>query len=149
MFFATRLCDDTPQVVLRNAVGPKQRMLAQIRYNRLVDRFLGLPAYSIGSWSGKIGKERFEIDDLYVANNRRGQQLIVPVQARDGKNRHDKIHTMQDIAWCQAKLPQSICFPILVQTMNPSRIVFLSLCEVNGEVKVSEERHYELVQIIE
>lgn len=147
MRFATRLYDDTPQVVLRNIIGPRQRMLAQIRYNRLVDRILGMPAYSLGFWSGKVGKELIEIDDVYIAVNRHGQQVVVPVQARVDNDRHAKIHVMQDIAWCQERLPQSICCPILAQFVNPSRIAFLSLCVCEDEVKVTEERHYELVPV--
>lgn len=37
MRLATRLYDDTPQVVLRNAVGPRQRMLAQIHFLTVVN----------------------------------------------------------------------------------------------------------------
>ena len=145
MRLATRLYDDTPQVVLRNVVGPRQRMLAQIRYNRLLDRFLGMPAYSLGFWSGRVGKELIEIDDVYVAVNRSGRQFVVPVQARVGDNRQGKVHAARDIDWCKKKMPQSICWPILAQFVTSSRIAFLSLCVYEGEIKVVEERHYELV----
>lgn len=54
--YAEQFLDDTPRIVLQNAVGARQRILAQIRHNRLIDRFFGLPSYSLGSWSGKFGK---------------------------------------------------------------------------------------------
>lgn len=145
MRLATQLYDDTPRVVLQSVVGAKQRLLAQIRYNRLVDCFLGATAYSLGVWSGKVGRELIEIDEVYVAVDKHGRQFIVPVQAKGGKDQHGIVQTAQDIAWCQANLPELICRPISVQFVTSTKIAMFALAICDGEIKVAEERHYELV----
>lgn len=39
--------DATPEIIRDNTLGDEQALLATVRYNRLVDTFLGLTAYSL------------------------------------------------------------------------------------------------------
>ncbi len=41
--------DATPGIILTNALGDEQAILAKVRYNRLVDLFLGVVCYSLQS----------------------------------------------------------------------------------------------------
>lgn len=144
-YYAVRLFDETPMVVLHNVVGERQRLLTLVRYNRLVDRFFGSVAYSLGSWIGRSGKSQIEIDEVYVAVDKHGRQFIVPVQAKGGKDQHGIVQTAQDIAWCQSKMPKLICRPVSVQFVSPTEIAMFAFVTSSGEIKVAEERHYELV----
>ena len=62
-----------------------------------------------------------------------------------GKDQHGIVQTAQDIAWCQANLPELICRPISVQFVTSTKIAMFALAICDGEIKVAEERHYELV----
>ena len=143
--YAEQFLDDTPRIVLQNAVDARQRILAQIRYNRLIDRFFGLPSYSLGSWSGKFGKTQIEIDEVYVAVDKHGRQFVIPVQAKGGHDHHGVVQTFQDIAWCAHKLPDLISRPVSVQFVSDTELAMFELCEKNGVVKIVDEKHYELV----
>ena len=44
---ARKIPDATPEIVAQYALGDEQGLLARVRYNRLVDVFLGLTAYSL------------------------------------------------------------------------------------------------------
>ena len=55
------------------------------------------------------------------------------------------VQTAQDIAWCQRNLPELICRPISVQFVTTTKIAMFALVMCEGEIKVAEERHYELV----
>ncbi len=63
--------DATPQVVLKYQSNDEQAMLARIRYNRLVDTFVGLTAYQLqGHFRTTVQNlGQVEIDDLYLFNN--------------------------------------------------------------------------------
>ena len=143
--YAEQFLDDTPRIVLQNAVGARQRILAQIRHNRLIDRFFGLPSYSLGSWSGKFGKTQIEIDEVYVAVDKHGRQFVIPVQAKGGHDHHGVVQTFQDIAWCAHKLPDLISRPVSVQFVTDTKIAMFELCDKNGVIKIVDEKHYELV----
>jgi DNA-binding CsgD family transcriptional regulator len=63
--------DATPEIVLRYAQGDEQALLAQLRYNRLIDVFLGIATYSLQNHlrtSIRVdrGRTQIEIDELYV-----------------------------------------------------------------------------------
>ena len=57
-------------------------MLARIRYNRLIDVFLGITSYSLQNHlrTSITGLGQVETDEIYVGIDKRGVQYIVPVQ---------------------------------------------------------------------
>ena len=76
----------TPEIVLRYAPGDEQALLAKLRYNRLIDVFLGITTYSLQnrlrtSIRAARGRTQIEIDELYVGLNADGEHFVVPVQA--------------------------------------------------------------------
>lgn len=73
----------TPEILLANAFDDEQALLAKVRYNRLIDLFLGITAHSLQNHLRTTvkGIGQIEIAELYVGLDRRGRQFIVPVQA--------------------------------------------------------------------
>ena len=67
------------------------------------------------------------------------------MQAKGGKGQHGIVQAAQDIAWCQGNLPERICRPASVQFVSATKIAMFALVVCDGEIKVAEERHYELV----
>lgn len=142
-----KIPDATPEIIGRYALGDEQALLAKVRYNRLIDLFLGATAYSLQNHlRTKVpGIGQIEIDEVYVAVDKHGRQFVVPVQAKGGNDQHGVVQTSQDIAWCEQRLPSLICRPISVQFATESKIAMFELFDDSGTFKVVEERHYELV----
>ena len=143
-----KIPDATPEIIGKYALGDEQALLAKVRYNRLIDIFLGATAYSLQNHlRTKVpGIGQIEIDEVYVAVDKHGRQFIVPVQAKGGKDQHGVVQTTQDIAWCEQKLPDLICRPVSVQFVTATKIAMFELVADGGTIKVADERHYELVQ---
>ena len=139
--------DATPSLVRLHSFGDEHELLAKIRYNRLIDMFLGVTAYSLQNHLRTTvkGIGQIEIDEIYVALDKHGQQFVIPVQAKGGHDQHGVVQTLQDIACCAAKFPNLICRPVSVQFIDSSRIAMFELVEEGGTVKVADEKHYELV----
>ncbi|HZR27685.1 MAG TPA: hypothetical protein VFA71_02810 [Terriglobales bacterium] len=105
--------DATPKIIAAYAQSDEQAVLARVRYNRLIDIFLGITAYSLQNHFRTSVKDmgQIEIDELYVGVNREGQQFIVPVQAKGGSDQLSIIQAIQDIACCCEKFPLSPAVP--------------------------------------
>ncbi len=139
--------DATPEIIAAYALGDEQALLAKVRYNRLVDVFLGITTFSLQNHlrTTVTGIGQIEIDEIYVGIDRHGRQFVVPVQAKGGSDRHGVVQTQQDIACCAQKFPDLICRAISAQFMTNDRIAMFELMIVEGEVKVVDEKHYQLV----
>lgn len=139
--------DSTPEIIGAYALSDEQALLAKVRYNRLVDIFLGITAYSLQNHLRTNLKEigQIEIDEIYVGVDKYGRQFVVPVQAKGGKDKHGVVQTNQDIAYCQKKFPELVCRAVSAQFMSDDRIAMFELTVQDGEVKVVEEKHYVLV----
>lgn len=144
---AIKIPDATPEIVKAYALSDEQALLAIVRYNRLIDIFLGLAAYSLQNHLRttvpSIGQ--VEIDEIYVAVDKHGRQFVLPVQAKGGSDRLSVVQTKQDLACCAEKFPNLICRAISAQFMEDSLISLFELMVVNDEVRVAEEKHYRLV----
>ena len=139
--------DATPEIILAYALGDEQALLAKVRYNRLVDVFLGITTFSLQNHlrTTVTGIGQIEIDEIYVGIDRHGRQFVVPVQAKGGNDRHGVVQTQQDISCCAQKFPNLICRAVSAQFMTEDRIAMFELMLVDGEVKVVDEKHYQLV----
>lgn len=146
-----KIPDATPEIITAYALSDEQALLAKVRYNRLIDIFLGLAAYSLQNHlrTTVAGIGQIEVDEVYVGIDRHGRQFVIPVQAKGGSDQHGAIQTQQDIACCQAKFPALICRPISAQFMAETRIALFELAIEDGELKIVEERHYRLVPATE
>ena len=145
----TRIPDATPGAIAMYALDDEQALLARVRYNRLIDIFLGVASYSLQSHLrtqvGEIGQ--VETDEVYVGIDRQGAHYVFPVQAKGGDDRHSIVQIEQDIAMCKAKFPSCICRPIAAQFIGREKIALFTFAESRGgEAKILNERHYMLVE---
>ena len=137
----------TPAIVYEYALSDEQALLAKVRYNRLLDIFLGVAAYSLQNHLRTTvqGMGQVEIDEIYVAIDKRGRQYVLPVQAKGGNDRLSTVQTGQDLACCAEKFPRLICRSISAQFMEDGTIALFELALVEDEIRIVEERHYKLV----
>ena len=142
-----KIPDATPEIIGNYALGDEQALLAKVRYNRLIDIFLGITAYSLQNHLRTTvkGIGQIEIDEIYVGVDKHGRQYVIPVQAKGGSDQHGVVQTSQDIACCAAKFQSLICRPVSVQFVSPTKIAMFELAETGGEIKLADEKHYHLV----
>lgn len=139
--------DATPEIITAYAQSDEQALLAKVRYNRLIDIFLGIATYSLQNHLRTTVKSigQIEIDEIYVGIDKFGRQFVIPVQAKGGSDKHGVVQTQQDIACCAEKFPTLICRAVSAQFMSDEKIALFELTVEDGDIKVVEERHYQLV----
>ena len=146
---AIKIPDATPEIVSAYALSDEQALLAKVRYNRLVDIFIGVTAYSLQNHLRttvkSMGDSQIEIDELYVGVNKHGEQFALPVQAKGGNDPLSAVQTAQDAAFCKEKFAGLTCRPISAQFMADDTIAMFELAMDGEDVKLVEEKHYRLV----
>lgn len=142
-----KIPDATPEIIAAYALSDEQALLAKVRYNRLIDIFLGLASYSLQNHLRTTvrGVGQIEIDEIYVGIDRQGRQYVMPVQAKGGNDQLSVVQTKQDLLCCSEKFPNLICRAISTQFMADDLIALFELTVEDDHVKVVEERHYRLV----
>lgn len=148
---AIKVPDATPEIIGAYALNDEQALLAKVRYNRLVDVFLGVTAYSLQNHMRTTVKNvgQIEIDEVYVALDRHGVQYVIPVQAKGGKDQLAVVQTKQDLACCAEKFPTLVCRSVSAQFMDDNRIAMFELAVEGDRVFVVDEKHYQLVPAFE
>ena len=143
----TKIPDATPGIISRYAFSDEQALLARVRYNRLIDVFLGLACYSLQNHlrTTVAGMGQVETDEIYVGVDKTGSHYAVPVQAKGGNDRLNRVQIEQNIAICTEKLPALICRPVGAQFMNDELIALFEFERQGDDIRVSSERHYQLV----
>lgn len=139
--------DSTPELIRAYALDDEQALLAIVRYNRLIDTFLGLTTYSLQNHLRTTvrGIGQIEIDELYVGLDKRGCHYIIPVQAKGGKDQIGIVQVAQDVRYVADKFPGMKCRAIAAQFMDNEVIALFELTLQDNEIKVVEEKHYRLV----
>jgi hypothetical protein len=139
--------DATPELIRAYALDDEQALLAIVRYNRLIDTFLGLTTYSLQNHLRTTVKSigQIEIDELYIGLDKQGCHYVIPVQAKGGKDQIGVVQTTQDVRFVEQKFPGMRCKAIAAQFMEEGVIALFELTLQGPEVKVVEERHYQLV----
>ena len=142
-----KIPDATPEIIARYALSDEQALLAKVRYNRLIDIFLGVTTYSLQNHLRTTVKDvgQIEIDEIYVGIDRYGAHYVMPVQAKGGNDQLGSVQAKQDIACCAEKFPGLVCRPIAAQFMDDERIAIFELTLEGDQVKVVDETHYQLV----
>lgn len=137
----------TPEIVSHHALTDEQALLAVVRYNRLLDLFLGIVTFSLQSHLRTSVKSigQIEIDEICVGVDRKGRQYVLPVQAKGGSDQLSVVQTNQDIACCAEKFPHLICRPISAQFVTEDRVALFELDLQDDEIKIVDEKHYRLV----
>ena len=143
----TKIPDATPGIISRYAFSDEQALLARVRYNRLIDVFLGIACYSLQNHlrTTVAGMGQVETDEIYVGVDKSGSHYAVPVQAKGGNDRLNRVQIEQDMAICNEKLPALICRPVGAQFMNDEVIALFEFERQGDDIRVSSERHYQLV----
>lgn len=142
-----RIPDSTPEIIAAYALDDEQALLAKVRYNRLIDIFLGLTTYSLQNHlrTSVKGMGQIEIDELYVGLDKFGCHYVIPVQAKGGSDQISIVQTTQDMRCCAEKFPGLRCRPISAQFISSDQIALFELTIEDDEIRVVEERHYKLV----
>jgi hypothetical protein len=145
-----KIPDATPEIISGYALTDEQALLAKVRYNRLIDIFLGVTAYSLQNHlRTKIPNYgQIEIDELYVGLDSRGAQYIIPVQAKGGTDILGVIQTIQDVTFCQTEKRYRNCIPraVSAQFLADDMIALFETTFDGDEVSIVRERHYKLAQ---
>ena len=142
----TKVPDATPGMVARYALTDEQALLARVRYNRLIDIFMGLVCYSLQNHlRTTVEKRQMETDELYVGIDKRGVQYVIPVQAKRGNDRLSIVQIEQDMDVCKSKFPALVCRPVGAQFMKDNVIALFEFEPSQDRVAVSSEKHYRLV----
>ncbi len=65
---AVKVPDATPEIITAYALTHEQSLLAKVRYNRLIDIFLGIATYSLQNHLQTFVKDmgQIEVDEVYV-----------------------------------------------------------------------------------
>lgn len=139
--------DATPELIRAYALDDEQALLAIVRYNRLVDTFLGLTTYSLQNHLRTTvkGVGQIEIDELYIGLDNRGCHYVIPVQAKGGKDQIGVVQTEQDIRFAAEKFRGMRCRALAAQFMEDHTVALFELVIQDNAIKIVEERHYRLV----
>jgi hypothetical protein len=142
-----KIPDSTPEIIGAYALNDEQALLAKVRYNRLIDTFLGITAYSLQNHLRTTvkGVGQIEIDELYVGLDRNGVQYVVPIQAKGGSDQLSVVQAKQDIMCCAEKFPNLVCRSVSAQFMDDELIAIFELTVEEERVRIVEEKHYKLV----
>ena len=143
----TKIPDATPGIISKYSFSDEQALLARVRYNRLIDVFLGITCYSLQNHlrTTVTGMGQVETDEIYVGLDKSGSQYVVPVQAKGGSDKLSQVQIEQDIAVCTEKLPALICRPVGAQFMKDDVIALLEFEQQGDDIRVASEKHYQLV----
>lgn len=144
---AIKIPDATPEIIAAHSLSDEQALLAKVRYNRLIDIFLGIATYSLQNHlrTSVKGVGQVEIDEIYVGVDRNGCQYVIPVQAKGGSDQLSVVQTKQDLDCCKEKFPNLVCRSVSAQFMSDDLIALFELTLEDEMVKVVEEKHYRLV----
>jgi len=142
-----KIPDATPEIILANAMNDEQALLAKLRYNRLIDIFLGVTAYSLQNHLRTTIRQsvQIEIDEIYVGITKSGAQYIIPVQAKGGTDQLGSVQTRQDIMFAEEKYPNLICRTVSAQFIDKEKIAMFELDVEEDDIRIVEEKHYQLV----
>jgi hypothetical protein len=139
--------DSTPEIIRAYALDDEQALLAIVRYNRLIDTFLGLTTYSLQNHLRTTvrGIGQIEIDELYIGLDKHGCHYAIPVQAKGGNDQIGVVQTAQDVRFVEQKFPGMRCRAVSAQFMAGGIVALFELTLQNDTVRVVDERHYELL----
>jgi hypothetical protein len=142
-----KIPDATPEIVNAYALSDEQALLAKLRYNKLIDLFLRISAYSLQSHLRTTvkGVGQVEIDEIYVGVSQNGSQYIIPVQAKGGNDSLSIVQSQQDYECCIQKFPRLHCRAVSAQFLEDEVIALFELQAQDGDLRKVQERHYRLV----
>ena len=143
-----KILDSTPGIISKYSLTDEQALLAILRYNRLIDIFLGITCYSLQNHlrTSVPNLGQVETDEIYIGVDSRGAHYIIPVQAKGGNDKQGKVQIEQDMEVCKSKFSSLICIPVAAQFMANGKIALFSFESDSTSIRISSEIHYKLVQ---
>ena len=151
MLATIKIPDGTPSIVKKYSISDEQALLAIVRYNRLIDIFLGVTCYSLQNHlrTTVTGIGQVETDEIYVGIDKAGQQFIIPVQAKGGTDKLGISQIEQDLALCAEKYPELICRSIACQFVTRDIVAMFEFAIEEQRIVKVNERHYKIVEATE
>ena len=148
MLVTIKIPDATPSIVKKYSASDEQALLTIVRYNRLIDVFLGIACYSLQNHLRTTveGIGQIETDEIYVGVDKRGRQFIIPVQAKGGTDKIGITQIEQDIELCKQKYPELICRAIACKFITNDEIAMFEFSSDDGKVVKNNERRYKMVE---
>jgi hypothetical protein len=142
----TKVPDATPGIIEMYALSDEQALLAKLRYNRLIDVFMGLACYSLQNHLRTTvpGLGQVETDEVYVGIDRRGAHFVLPIQAKGGSDKLSTVQIGQDFALCAHLFPELVALPIAAQFLDDDLIALFSFELQDGHPAIVTEKHYRL-----
>ncbi|OFW14688.1 MAG: hypothetical protein A3F70_19205 [Acidobacteria bacterium RIFCSPLOWO2_12_FULL_67_14] len=150
-----KVLDATPEIIGKYAKNDEQAALALVRYNRLIDIFMGITVYSLQSHlkTEVKGMAQVEVDELYLGVDSGGRHYAIPVEAKSGNDVINGLQIKQDIALCGKLFPDLISRPIGVKIIkrehkHGANVIAMMEFELsaNGRLGLRTEKHYRLVR---
>jgi DNA (cytosine-5)-methyltransferase 1 len=139
------VASEIPGIIVANSLSEQQEVLAGIRFNRLVDKFLLIKAHSLQSHLratvNNLGQ--IEVDELYVGEQR-GRKFVIPIQVKGASERISVVRTRQDFLYCKQEFPNLICRLLAAQSIGKNMIAIFELLLDNDVIRVIDEKHYKL-----
>ena len=143
----TKVPDATPGIISKYAFSDEQAILARLRYNRLVDVFLGIACYSLQNHLRMAvpGIGQVETDEVYIGLDKSGSHYVAPIQAKSGNDRLSRVQVEQDIALCAHRFPSLVCRPIGTVLLDEDLIALMEFEQDGDDIRVASEKHYKMV----
>ncbi len=146
------ILDSTPQIVLKYQSSDEQALLARLRYNRLVDIFIGLTAYHLqGHFRTTVTDlGQVEIDDLYIGVDADGDGFVLPLEAKSAapKDQLGVVQIVQMVRFAREHFPELPVRPIGVKVMPDESFAFLEFTDAvdSNDVATRRYKRYRLVR---
>lgn len=142
-----KIPDATPSIIKKYTASDGQALLAMVRYNRLIDVFLGITCYSLQTHlrTTVLGIGQIETGEVYIGIDQKGHQFIIPVQVKSGNDKLGVSQIEQDIAMCAQKYPNLICRAIACQFVTANIIALFEFQPNEDRAIKMDEKHYRLV----
>lgn len=148
MLATIKIPDSTPSIVRKYSISDEQALLTIVRYNRLIDIFLGITCYSLQNHlrTTVAGIGQIETDEIYVGLDKKGRQFIIPVQAKGGSDKLGVTQIEQDLELCKQKYPELICRAIACQFITSDVVAMFEFSVEEGKIVKENERHYKIIE---
>lgn len=145
-FAKVQVYEATPEIITEFSIEDEQALLAKIRYNRLIDTFLGITAHSLQNHlrTSIKGYGQIEIDELYIGHDGRGELFVVPVQAKGRSDKLSSVQTEQDLAFCRESERFSVAHArcVSAQFLPDGSVHLFEMADVDGNAVVKREARY-------
>ncbi len=134
--------DATPQIVLKHTGTDEQALLSRIRYNRLVDIFMGLTAFHLQShFRTTVAGSQVEIDDLYIGVNTEGQGFLLPVEAKTFRENLGVTQIAAMVGFARQHYPELPVIPIGIKVLSDTSTMLIEFNDAQDLNQVASRRY--------